>query len=167
MIAAAKALQDELLAPSLERRATDPLEAEARVAAARKTALLLLGPAMQTYGDKLSDQQEVLMLDPDILIDTFAAESAVLRALQSRRGRGTRRRRCRSTRRGCSSATPRCASRRRARRRWRRWPTATRCASLLAALRRLLKVAPVNTVTIRRRIAHAAVEKGGYPLYSR
>jgi hypothetical protein len=35
---------------------------------------------------------------------------------------------------------------------------------LLAALRRLLKVAPINTITIRRRIADATVEKGGYPL---
>jgi hypothetical protein len=35
---------------------------------------------------------------------------------------------------------------------------------LLAALRRLLKVAPVNTIAIRRRIADAAVERAGYPL---
>ena len=32
----------------------------------------------------------------------------------------------------------------------------------LAALRRLLKVTPVNTVVLRRRLADAVVAKGGY-----
>ena len=32
----------------------------------------------------------------------------------------------------------------------------------LAALRRLLKVIPVNAVVMRRRLADAAVAKGGY-----
>src|SRR4030095_1086047 len=32
----------------------------------------------------------------------------------------------------------------------------------LAALRRLLKITPVNTVVLRRRLADAAVAKGGY-----
>ena len=34
--------------------------------------------------------------------------------------------------------------------------------TLLAALRRLLKVTPVNTVALRRRLADATVAKGGY-----
>jgi hypothetical protein len=32
----------------------------------------------------------------------------------------------------------------------------------LAALRRLLRATPINTVTIRRRLAEATVSKGGY-----
>jgi len=36
--------------------------------------------------------------------------------------------------------------------------------TMLAGLRRLLKVAPINTVAARRRIADATVERGGYPL---
>ena len=35
---------------------------------------------MQTYGEKLTDQQEVLTLAADIIIDVFAAESVLLRA---------------------------------------------------------------------------------------
>ena len=35
--------------------------------------------------------------------------------------------------------------------------------TLLAALRRLLKVAPVNTVALRRQIADVAVDKRAYP----
>ena len=35
--------------------------------------------------------------------------------------------------------------------------------TLLAALRRVMKVTPVNTVALRRRIADAVTEKKGYP----
>jgi hypothetical protein len=35
----------------------------------------------------------------------------------------------------------------------------------LAALRRLLKVMPINTVAARRRLAEASVQKGGYLFY--
>ena len=35
--------------------------------------------------------------------------------------------------------------------------------TMLAALRRLLKVTPVNTTAIRRRLADATVERGAYP----
>ncbi|MGH9144126.1 MAG: acyl-CoA dehydrogenase family protein, partial [Vicinamibacterales bacterium] len=36
--------------------------------------------------------------------------------------------------------------------------------TMLAALRRLLKVTPINTVAARRRLADATVERGAYPL---
>ena len=36
--------------------------------------------------------------------------------------------------------------------------------TLLAALRRVLKVTPVNTVALRRRLADATVERGRYIL---
>jgi hypothetical protein len=35
--------------------------------------------------------------------------------------------------------------------------------TLLAALRRVLKPSPVNTVALRRRVADAVVERNGYP----
>ena len=35
--------------------------------------------------------------------------------------------------------------------------------TMLAALRRLIKVTPVNTVALRRRLADETVTKGGYP----
>jgi hypothetical protein len=35
--------------------------------------------------------------------------------------------------------------------------------TLLAALRRVMKITPVNTVALRRRVADAAVAKKGYP----
>ena len=35
--------------------------------------------------------------------------------------------------------------------------------TLLAALRRMMKVTPVNTVALRRRVADAVVDRKGYP----
>ena len=80
------------------RPTTDgPLADEARaVEAFKKAALMVLGLAMQTYREKLPEQQEVLMSLADILIDAYAAESALLRAtangrLFARRAAGRRR----------------------------------------------------------------------------
>src|SRR6188508_1729122 len=84
LIAAAKRLQDEILTPAMWAAGlTDagPLDAELKtVAAFKKVALMVLGTAMQTYGEKLADQQEVLSYTADIMCETYASESAVLRA---------------------------------------------------------------------------------------
>ena len=56
-------------------------EERAAVDAFKKVALMALGLAMQTYRDKLGDQQEVLTFVADILIDTYAADSAPLRRI--------------------------------------------------------------------------------------
>ena len=73
------------MAPAPMEPAGDaPLEAEARaVTAMKKIALMVLGTAMQTYGEKLADEQEVLMAAADIIIDVYGAESALLRASQN------------------------------------------------------------------------------------
>ena len=43
--------------------------------------LMVLGTAMQKYGEKLTDEQEVLCHAADVVMETFAAESALVRAL--------------------------------------------------------------------------------------
>src|SRR5262245_3372071 len=82
LIPAAKALQDELMGPAVMPAADDAVLGEElrAVDAFKKTALMVFGVAMQTYGEKLTDQQEVLMHLADIAIDVFSAESATLRA---------------------------------------------------------------------------------------
>src|SRR5258706_4667412 len=87
LIPAAKKLQDEILTPAFPEPPSDePLDNERRtVAALKKVGLMVLGTAMQTYGDKLTDQQEVLTLAADVIIDVFAAESVLLRASQGGR----------------------------------------------------------------------------------
>src|SRR3989442_14487540 len=62
LIPAAKALQDELLGPPTLPEPDDSVLADERrpVEAFKKTALMVLGLAMQTFGQKLTDEQEVL-----------------------------------------------------------------------------------------------------------
>ena len=119
---------------------------------------------MQTYGEKLTDEQEVLSYAADILIDIYAAESAVLRARRRPHRRARRRPSSTSPPRACSSTTPRSASRRRRESALAAMAEGDTLRTLLAALRRVLKVTPVNTVALRRALADAAVARGGYIL---
>jgi hypothetical protein len=77
LIPAAKALQDELLGPAVDalvgRRACWPTSG-ARSTRSRKTSADgVFGVAMQTYGQKLTDEQEVLMHLADINRSTCSA----------------------------------------------------------------------------------------------
>ncbi|MCX7784504.1 MAG: acyl-CoA dehydrogenase family protein, partial [Meiothermus sp.] len=74
---AAMKLQKELLEPSFE----EPEDKEmAQLEGLKKLALAVLGLAALKYGKKIEEEQEVMGIDADILIDIFAAESALLRA---------------------------------------------------------------------------------------
>jgi len=161
IIAAAKALQDELLGPpALPPVEASPLADERRaVETFKKTALMVLGLAMQTYGQKLGDQQEVLINAADIMIDTFCAESAVLRAL-AQNGAPRETLHVDAARVFVNDASMRVeASARQALAAMTQGDT---LRTMLAGLRRLLKYTPIDTVTPRRRLADEAVARGGY-----
>ncbi len=167
LIAAARRLQDEVLSPSIgSATGSDEgvLGDEARtVAAFKKVALMVIGTAMQTYGEKLTDQQEVLGYASDILIDTYAGESAVLRA-QSATTDDPRRTdlHVAAARVFVHDAGLRIEAA--ARSALSAMAEGDTLRTLLAALRRLLKVTPVNTVALRRTLADAAVGEGKYVL---
>ena len=162
LLPAAMALQDELLSPAAAAGGDGgPLAEERRaVEAFKKVALMTLGLAMQTYREKLGDQQEVLLHLADILIDTFSAESALLRATQS----------------GARDADLQVAAARvfindagmrvdaSARQALAITADGDTLRTLLAGLRRLMKQTPINTAKLRRQLADRAVEKKGYPL---
>jgi hypothetical protein len=134
-----------------------PFEAEQRaVASMKKVALMVLGTAMQTYGDKLSDQQEVLSSAANIIIDVYAAESAVLRASQAA---GPLHADAAAVFVNDAAGRVEIA----ARQALAAMSEGDMLRTLLAALRRVMKVTPVNTVALRRRIADAVNEKKGYP----
>jgi alkylation response protein AidB-like acyl-CoA dehydrogenase len=165
LIAAARQLQDEILSgPAVFEGGGDALlERELRTTVSfKKVALMVLGTAMQTHGQKLTDQQELLTYAADILIDTYASESAVLRALAA----ADQKIPTAPLQADAASVYVNDAA--------GRIELTTRNAlaamaegdtlrTLLAALRRLLKVTPVNTVVLRRRLADEATARGGYP----
>jgi hypothetical protein len=127
----------------------------------KKTALMAIGLSLQTHGEKLQDEQETLMSLADVIIDVFVAESAVLRAEQAAGGRAT------------TAALQADAASVYAYDAGLRVETGVRTLlaalgegdtlrTTLAALRRLMKVPPVNTVAARRRLADAVVTKRAY-----
>ena len=133
----------------------------AAVSAFKKAGVMVLGLAMQRYGRKLTDEQEVLSSAADILIDTYAAEGAVLRALQA--GDDAPRTAALQADAACIQVDEAAE----------RIGTAARTALAamaegdtlrmqLAGLRRLLRITPVNTVAMRRRLADALVDRAGY-----
>jgi alkylation response protein AidB-like acyl-CoA dehydrogenase len=167
LIPAAKALQDELLGPPSMPASGDAdgvLADEARaISSFKKTALMVFGVAMQTFGTKLTDEQEVLMHLADITMDVFSAESAVLRAQAAATAKAPRADlHADAARVFVNDAAMRIDAS--ARQALAATVEGDTLRTMLAGLRRLLKVAPINTVAARRRIADATVERGGYPL---
>lgn len=157
LVAAALRLQEELFAlPATDASGSEPLEAERRTTSGmKKVGLMVLGTAMQKFGEKLAEEQEILSGAADILIDIFAAESVTARAA------------------GMSEAG-RAAARVFVNDAGLRVEVAARTAlaamlegdelrTRLAALRRFLKVQPLNTVALRRVVADAVVARDGYP----
>jgi len=164
LMAAAKQLQDEIMSPSMAipEASDEPLTDEMRACGIfKKVTLLVAGTAMQKYGMKLDQEQEVLSYLADILIDTYTAESAVLRAQDA------------AARKVSNADAHADAARITTNEAAGRIELAARSClaamaegdtlrTQLAALRRLMKVTPVNTVAMRRRLANATVAKGSY-----
>jgi alkylation response protein AidB-like acyl-CoA dehydrogenase len=167
LIAAATALREELLGPPAPPDASDDVLADERraVEAMKKTALMALGTAMQTYGQKLGDHQEVLMHAADIVIGVFAAESAVLRAAAAaRRAAGETALHIAAARAFVSDTA--MGVEMSARQALAAMADGDALRTLLAALRRLSKTVPINTAALRRHIADETVACGGYPFKS-
>jgi alkylation response protein AidB-like acyl-CoA dehydrogenase len=165
LITAAQQLQNEIMnPPGLTESSDAPLEEQLRaVSACKKTAVMVLSLAMQRYGTKLSDQQEILSWAADILIDTFAAESAVLRALQAAtEAPSTADLQHDAACVYVSDAAGRIEAH--AKSALAAMSEGDTLRTQLAALRRLLKVTPTDTVVRRRRLADAVVNRAGYML---
>lgn len=165
LVAAARALKDEIMAPpSLGSDGTDtgPLGAESRaVEAFRKTALLVAGTAMERYGAKLQNEQEVLLWLADILIETYAADSAVLRAAAAAAATpGSATRHVEAAKVFVQGAALRIDAA--AREALAAMAAGDVLRTQLAALRRLLKVTPADTVVLRRSLADATTASGAY-----
>ena len=163
LIAAARALQEELLGPpSFPEDDPSPFSDERRaVASFKKATLMVLGLAMQTYGEKMTDQQEVLMHAADMAIDTYAAESALLRASAAEANRTTNANlQADAARVFVNDAGMRLEAS--AKQALAAMLDGDTLRTMLAGLRRLFKQTPINTAALRRRLADEAVSKGRY-----
>jgi alkylation response protein AidB-like acyl-CoA dehydrogenase len=159
VIAAAKKLAAELKAgPEVGQVLSDP---ESIVSRCRKAALLVFSTALDTYGAKLADEQEVLTLTADMMMDVYAAESAVLRAAAaSQSGHPQAARQADAARVLTNDAVMRVAMS--GRQAMAAMVDTNSLAARLTNLSALLTVAPINTVEIRRRLADDVVARGGY-----
>ena len=150
LLAAARRLQDEVLTASAS--AALPIEAF------KKVALMTLGLALQRYGDDISDQQEVLMAIADILIAAACAESASMRASAAEGSLAPLHSDAAAIFVNDAAARIEVS----AKHVLAALGEGDTLRTHLAALRRLLKVTPVDTVVRRRRLADETVRLGGY-----
>jgi alkylation response protein AidB-like acyl-CoA dehydrogenase len=165
LLPAAQALMDEILSPSMGSLEVDEglLAAEQKLAKnAKKVALMTLGTAAQKYMMGLADQQEILMGVADIIIDTYAMESAILRTqkLAAAQGEKAAAPYLDVTRVFCNDAVERIEAH--AKNTLAAMAEGDELRTLLAALRRFTKMTPMNTVAARQRIANAMIEANRY-----
>src|ERR1700730_274693 len=161
LLSAAQGLMDEILSPHMGGFDEDEglLVAEQKLAKnAKKGALMTLGTAAQKYMMTLGDQQEILLGIADIIMDTYAMESAILRAqkLVVSQGEGAAARYLDMTQVFCNDAVQRIEAR--AKNTLAAVSEGDELRTLLAALRRFTRQTPMNTVTARQRIAQVMID---------
>src|SRR5438128_7888101 len=147
LLPAAQALMDEILSPSMASFDLDEslLATETKLAQnAKKVALMTLGTAAQKYMMGLADQQEVLIGVADIIMDTYAMESAILRAqkLAASQGEAAAARYIDMTRVFCNDAVERIEMH--AKNTLAAMAEGDELRTLLAALRRFTKMTPMK-----------------------
>ncbi len=164
LLPAIKKLMDEVLSgPSMSEAAEGPLSAErAMLANAKKIALFTSGAASQKYMQQLADQQEIMGALADIVIETYAAESALLRAQKMIERQGE-----------SAASLPVAMARVYLQHALEKIETSARkvitaiadgdmLRTQLAILKRLSKYEPFNTIALRQQIAQRVIETGKY-----
>ncbi len=162
----AMALMEELTAgPSLHDDDETFLGAEARmVAGAKKVALAGLGLAAQKFGSGLEEQQEVLGHFADVAMETYALESALIRTQKRARAQGAERCRLQEAALRCFAQDAMDRIEVSGRRLLAALEEGDTLRTYLAALKRFTKREVLDTVALRRQVAAATIEAGGYPL---
>ncbi len=165
LLPALKAAQEAILAPR-EPAAQDegPLGPEAeRVRQGRQAALLLAGMAFQKHGERLADEQEILAGLSDLILNLFAAESALLRAARALARGGPKAATAADLARA-AVAEDVAALEATARRLLPTLAEGDALRSAGGALRKVLRALPPDLVALHRKSAAATLAAGGYPL---
>jgi butyryl-CoA dehydrogenase len=164
LLPAIKRIMDEVLSdPSLSEQEEGVLATErALVANMKKLALFAAGAASQKYNTALADQQEIIATLADMIIETFASESCVLRAqkMAASKGESGAELAIAMTQAYVAEAMAKIEVA------GKRVIAAVADGDMLrtqtAILRRLSKHDPVNTIGLRQQIAAKVLDAGKY-----
>ena len=166
LMPAIKKLMDEVLSgPTMAEELEGALPEERKlVAQAKKLGLFASGAATQKYMQAIQDQQEIMGAIADMTIETYAMESAVLRAqkIVDAKGEAAAALPIAMTRVYLSQAMDKVESA--ARKVIAAVADGDMLRTQLAILRRLGKYEPFNTIELRQQIAQRVIERGKYTL---
>ena len=154
LLPAAQSVVDETLAQSVA--INDEAEDADLVRNAKKIALLSFGLTYKKYQGELEKQQEIVMSISDILMDTYAMESALLRTMKLR-GSANADDMCSVTLRDAMTRIEMAAR--------NVLGACSEGAALrnnMTALRRLASYGPIDAVHTRRRIARRLIDEERY-----
>jgi acyl-CoA dehydrogenase-like protein len=137
-------------------------EERALLANAKKIALFTAGAASQKYMTALADQQEILGALADIIMETFAMDSCVIRAqkLLAAQGEKGAAFATKMTQVYLSNAMAKIDAA--ARKVLPAVAEGDMLRTQMAILRRLSKHEPVNTIALRQQIAQRVLDAGKY-----
>ena len=166
LMPAIKKLMDEVLSGPAVGEELDGLLTEERkvVGQAKKLGLFAAGAATQKYMQAIEDQQEIMGAIADMTIESYAMESAVLRAQKISETKGE-----------AAAAVPIAMTRVYLTQAMEKIESAAKkviaavadgdmLRTQLAILRRLAKYEPFNTIELRQQIAQKVIERGKYTL---
>jgi alkylation response protein AidB-like acyl-CoA dehydrogenase len=166
LMPAIKKLMDEVLSgPSMSEDLEGALAEERKlVSQAKKLGLFAAGAATQKYMQGLEDQQEILGAIADIVIETYAMESAVLRTqkIVERSGEAAAALPVAMTRVYLAQAMEKIEAA--AKKVIAAVADGDMLRTQLAILRRLGKYEPFNTIELRQQIAQKVIERGKYAI---
>ena len=129
----------------------------------KKIGLLVAGAAVQKYMMKLAEEQEILGSISDIVIEVFAMESALLRALKTIEKSGDEKSQIQKAmvKVYVNDAFDRVDSF--AKQALAAIAEGDTLRTQLSALKKLTRFTPVNTIALRREIAGSVIKIGRYP----
>ena len=166
LMPAIKKLMDEVLSgPSSSDEIEGPLAEERKlVTQAKKLGLFASGAATQKYMQTIQDQQEIMGAIADMVIETYAMESAVLRSqkIVEQQGEPAAALPIAMTRIYLTQAMEKIESA--ARKIIAAVADGDMLRTQLAILRRLAKHEPFNTIELRQQVAQKVIERGKYGL---
>ena len=166
LMPAIKKLMDEVLSgPGMGDDHEGPLAEERKlVTQAKKLGLFAAGAATQKYMQTIQDQQEIMGAIADMTIETYAMESAVLRAQKLVEGKGENNAALAvaMTRVYMTQAMEKIEAA--AKRVIAAVAEGDMLRTQLAILRRLAKHDPFNTIELRQQVAQRTIEVGKYSL---